>query len=137
MTVEGELAPPVADSAQFLLHCQRDRHRTLAATHQLAEAGLLQPWPLKVSSGPEAEPITLTGLYQLDMAKLDALPDDVYASLKGPAMALAQAQHFSKANIDQLSRRADYHRQRAPDKLTDELDSLFGEGDDEELKFDF
>ena len=136
----GELTPTVARCAHFLQQCQRERQRTLAVTQQLAEARLIQPWPLKVLTAPEADPVTMKGLYQLDLSRLDALTEADYFALKGPAMALAHAQYFSMANVEQLSRRAAFLTQRdgatspAGPVMPESIDVLFGERDEDKLK---
>lgn len=140
MTDLGELTEAVAHTARFLQHCQRDLQRTLMATRKLESAGLLQPWPLEVKSAPDAEPVTLSGLYKLDQAKLEALTDEVYASLKGPAMTLAYAQLFSSTHQgEQLTKRAALQEKLAEAQtLPMNRDSFFGISDDDDsiLSFD-
>lgn len=137
MTEEGELTASVAQLARFLQHCQHDRQRTLAATRMLAEAELLEPWPLKVQAGADADPITLSGLYRLNHQRLDGLSVEAFSRLQGAPMALAYAQHFSVSNVDQLSRRAAYHAQRAAGEPPEDLDALFSTLGDDDFELDF
>jgi len=107
-------------------------------TQQLAEARLIQPWPLKVRPAPKADPVTMEGLYQLDLSRLDALKGTDYVALQGAAMALAHAQAFSMANVEQLSRRAAFLAQHAETKPPEDLDSFFSSlKKDDEMKFNF
>ncbi|NLY57971.1 MAG: SapC family protein, partial [Gammaproteobacteria bacterium] len=50
---------------------------------QLAAAGLLIPWPLKVKLQVDQQPVPLSGLHCVDMQRLNSLGASTYASLQG------------------------------------------------------
>ncbi|NLY59607.1 MAG: SapC family protein [Gammaproteobacteria bacterium] len=141
MDAAGQLTPTVAATADFLQSCQHNRQQTLAAARQLAAAGLLIPWPLKVKLQVDQQPVPLSGLHCVDMQRLDSLDASTYASLQGAPMELAYAQHFAMTNTEQLSRRALFHAQHIAATPTadsaDTIDHLFGDGDDDNLNFNF
>jgi SapC len=66
---------------------------------------LIQPWALKLQQGEQTMPVE--GLYRIDEAALNALPDDAFLSLrKAGALPLAYAQLFSMNQLAMLPKAA-------------------------------
>jgi len=131
---DGNLGQSVARTLEFLQQCDRNRQVTLASAQALADAGVIEPWPLQVARGDEQEPLKVGGLYRIDEKALNALEADAYAALRGGPMALAHAQLFSMGQLNQLTERVRFH-QESQAEPPESLDELFG-GDDD-LTFDF
>lgn len=132
---DGNLGQPVAKTLDFLQQCERNRQVTQAAAKALADAGLLEPWPLQIARGEGQEPLKVNGLYRVSEKGLNALDGEAYTTLRGGPMALAHAQLFSMGQLNQLTERMKFHDQQAADQPPENLDELFG-GDDD-LTFDF
>ena len=64
----------------FLNELERSRRATDVAVSALAEAGIIQPWPIKLKAGHGDQPFT--GLYRVDEAALNALADDAFLKLR-------------------------------------------------------
>ncbi|SEQ51466.1 SapC protein [Ectothiorhodospira magna] len=112
--------------------------RTRQVCQHLWDAGLIQPWPIRVQEGEEER--TLQGFYGIDEARLNQLPAETLARLRDQgALVLAYAHLLSRARIKYLqqttSMQVAYDSKRR--ELDAQLDGLFGEGDKETLKFDF
>lgn len=133
---EGNLARKVAQSLEFLQQCDRNRQVTAASTQKLAEAGVIEPWPLTLERGEGQEPLKVNGLYRVNEKALNALESEAYAVLRGGPMALAHAQLFSMSQLNQLVERARFHaQQEGAANPPENLDELFE--DDDDLTFDF
>lgn len=133
---DGALGGQAARTLEFLQQCERNRRVTQAAAGALGEAGVIEPWPLKVERGDGQEPLTVQGLYRVNEKALNGLEAEAYAALRGGPLALAHAQLFSMNQLNQLTERARFHAQQSGTAETPEnLDELFGE--DDELSFDF
>ena len=71
----------------------------------LQAAGLIQPWALNIKQGEQTMPVE--GLYRIDAAALNALPEDAYLTLrKTSALPLAYAQLFSMNQLATLPKAA-------------------------------
>jgi hypothetical protein len=116
---DGQLAPAVAQTWEFLQDVERNRMQTLMVTSMLAEAQLLQPWPLCIESADRSSRRPLDGLYRVDEAALNSLDPGAYAQLRGAPMALIHAQLFSTHQLGQLAIRADFLRSQTPQLPTD------------------
>lgn len=104
---EGKLADTAARAMDFLKQCEQFRAATAVATRALADARLLQRWPLKVNRGEDKEPLTLEKLYQIDEQRLNELDAETLANLRqSGALLLAYTQMLSMNQVDQLSQRA-------------------------------
>lgn len=124
----------VQKTLNFLQQCEQSRRVTEQATQALADAGVLGQWPLTLSRGEEQTPQAVRGLYRVDEPALNALSAETYATLQGAPMALAHAQMFSVAQLDQLTERDKALAEKGSEP--EDLEALFGE-DDDELNFDF
>lgn len=126
---DGTLAAPVAQLFDFLGKCEADRARTRAAATALAEAGVLEPWPLRIERGEGEEPLGLGGLLRVSEARLNALEGGVYASIRGAPMALAHAQLFSMLQVQNLVARARLPRGEAMEPAFQTENDLWGAED--------
>jgi len=134
---DGELNEPVARTLDFLQQCEKNRQVTAAATQALAEAGVIEAWPLKLNTAEGQEPVPVNGLYRINEQALNNLDDDAYAKLRGGPMALAHAQLFSMSQLNQLTDRVKFHDKHTAGKEDPvDLEDLFGD-DDDDLSFNF
>ncbi|WNK21203.1 SapC family protein [Halomonas piscis] len=132
---DGEPSATVQQTLDFLQQCEANRQQTQAATQALQQAGVIAQWPLTIQRhGEDAEPKAVKGLYRIDEAALNALDAETLATLQGAPLALAYAQMFSTAQLEQLSERD--KRLKDTGDVPENLDGFFGE-DDDELSFDF
>lgn len=133
----GEPTKGMSSTLDFLNQCENDRQRTQAAVDALQAAGVIKPWELSIDRGEGEDPAKIGGLYRVDEHALNTLAAEDYASLQGAPMALAHVHLFSVSERKQLTDRYAYHAQQSSQESTDDLDHLFGEGDDDDLSFDF
>ena len=132
----GEPTQPVADTLAFLTQCEHSRVATQAACQALENAGVLVPWKLIVPIGESHQQVN--GLYRVDEQALNALSVHTFTTLQGAPMTLAYAQLFSTHQTEQLTQRAKLHETLATAHTPPEdLDTIFGNADDDELLFDF
>jgi hypothetical protein len=138
-TEEGELTDAVKPAFQFLVSSEKSRQQAVMAAQALANANVLVPWPLTVTQ-PDGSSFTYSSLYQVDEKALHALDDATFAHLKGAPLQLAYAQQLAVSQLSELGKRAQLQaklaEQQAPDNVPENLDGVFGDGDDE-LTFDF
>lgn len=134
---EGNLATPVQKTLEFLNQCDKNRQVTAASTQKLADAGVIEPWPLTLERGEGQEPLKVNGLYRVNEKALNALEADTYTTLSGGPMALAYAQLFSMSQLNQLTERAKLHAQQGTQEMPENLDSVLDGMDDDDLTFDF
>lgn len=136
---QGELTPPMKDVVTFLQNVQKDLQRTRAIVAQLADANLMEPWPVtfplpEASQGKQR----IEGLYRISESHLRALPPEVLAKLtQSGALSVAYAQLLSQSRINDLIKRHTEGGQPHPNAEKVDLESLFNEGDDDfEFNFD-
>jgi hypothetical protein len=104
-------------------------------TTQLADAEVLEPWPITWQKGDQ--PQGIKGYYRVNEQKLHALsPEDCAEFTRSGAMGLAYAQVFSQARLADLKYREAKKQAASPAAVADNLEQLFGGGDDT-LKFNF
>ena len=127
---EGELAPETATLLNFLQQCDNSRNQTQTACNALAEAGVIEPWKLKVkTSEVDEEPQPIEGIYRINEDALNKLFKPVLIRLReAGALPLAYAQLFSMERLRQLGRRGEYIalQQETADRSLD-LKGLFDE----------
>ena len=91
---------------EFLRHIEASRMTTDLAVASLAEAGVIEPWPLEVQVGEKKA--GTKGLHRVNESALHGLDDDAFVKLrKTSALPLAYAQLMSMGQIarfDQLMR---------------------------------
>ena len=76
---DGNISPALKEVLDFLNGLERSRKTTDVAVSALAEAGVIQPWPITLKTEQGDQPTT--GLYRIDEAALNALADDVFLKL--------------------------------------------------------
>jgi len=136
---DGKLTGTAAETFEFLNQYEHSRHATQLTADALDQAGVIEPWRLTIQRGEGQEPSTVNGLYRINEQALNSLENDIYVTLKGAPMALAYAQMFSIAQLNQLKNRATFHAQHdASQQAPETLESLLGglDDDDDELTFD-
>lgn len=131
----GELSTPVSKIFEFLQQCEVDRQRTAVSVAALADAGLIEPWPLELPRGEDDEPLVVKGLYRINEQALHALEPQALHALRGSPLAIAYAQLFASHQIREMLRRAEYLVKINPDPSDAfDLETFFG-GEDDELSF--
>lgn len=110
---DGEkLSAPLGQTFQFLQMIEQNRSATENAVTGLAEAGVIVPWKLTIGTGEQAK--SVTGLYRVDEAALNALADDAFLKLRqAGSLALAYAQLLSTGQDRTIQRLIALH-----DRLT-------------------
>jgi hypothetical protein len=135
---DGNLSAPLKQIVDFLGQLEHNLKFTETAVSALAEAGVIQPWPIKLKS--EQADKTLAGLHRVDEAALKALTDEAFLKVhKAAALPIAYAQMLSTAQFNLFQPLARLQAQLAPAPaamLPESLDSLFGISSDDTIKFD-
>ena len=131
---DGELSVPVVRAFEYLQQCEVDRQRTAASVAILADAGLIEPWPLELPRGDD-EPLVINGLYRINEQRLHSLESEELHALRGSPLAIAYAQLFASHQIREMLRRAEYLVKINPGPSDAfDLETFFG-GEDDELSF--
>ena len=138
---DGNMSPALKRAFDFLSDVERSRRTTDVAVAALAEAGVIQPWPitLKTEQGDQAVP----GLHRVDEAALNALTDDVFLKLrKASALPIAYAQMLSMGQLGMFEHFARLQAQLRPQAtsslvaaLPESLDSLLELPSDDIVRF--
>ncbi len=137
-TPDGNVAPPLKTILDFLSELDRNRAATQIAVASLEQQGIIVPWPITVqtSEGQKA----LDGLFRIDEAAMNALPEDQFAKLRATgALLIAHGQLFSMSQLSVFPKLAELHAKLAPKPLAplpDTLDKLFDTSNNEYLRFD-
>jgi len=88
---------------EFCSQTELNRVATQAAVDALNVAGLVRPWPISAKNGDNA--IAVEGLFKVDEAALNALPDEDFLLLRtSGALALAYAQLLSMNQFSVLEK---------------------------------
>ncbi|MBP0441198.1 SapC family protein [Tianweitania sediminis] len=131
----GGVAPETQRMMQFMTTLQQAEQATAVGVRALQEANLIEPWPLKLGSGENAQ--SVAGLFRVNEAALNALEAEPLLTLrKAGALALAYAQLISAGNIQVLGSimgaqdKANAQRMTVPEKS-------FLPEDDGSLKIDW
>ena len=105
---------------------------------KLADAGVIEAWPLQIGRGEGQEPLKVNGLFRISEKALSGLDAEALHALRGGPLSLAYAQLFSTHQFGELKKRADLLAEAARTQQAPEnLDSLFDSGPDDDLEFDF
>jgi len=103
---DGEQDESFVEVMTFLIRCNQDRAATQAACNALANAGVIEAWPLNVQKGEGEGATTIEGLFRVNEAKLNSLEPLKFAGLReSGAFTLAYAQLFSMTQLKLLNRR--------------------------------
>ena len=109
---DGAVSQALRPIVDLLLESERRRKATEVAVLALAEAGVIQPWPITVKAAEGEKPIT--GLHRIDEAALNALGDEGFLKLrKASALPLAYAQLLSMGQLGVFEQVAKLHEQLA------------------------
>lgn len=135
---DGELEDRVAEVLKFTTQCKQNRQLTKLASGALATAGVIEPWPVSIERGASEEPLKVNGVHRINELALNELDCDGLADLRSTgALALAYAQLFSTAQLEQLTQRAEYHQKTAKRSAPPaSLSGLFSSEDSGSLNFD-
>jgi hypothetical protein len=124
---QGKLSPALKAVFEAAMAVERNRKATDLAVAALAQAEVIRPWQITVKSGEDERPIS--GLYRVDEAALNSLPDDAFLGLrKANALAIAYTQMLSTRQLGLFERLETLHS-RAPQSpplaaLPETLDGL-------------
>lgn len=135
---DGNLSPALKSVLDFLNELERSRRTTDVAVAALAEAGVIQPWPiqLKTEQGEQPAPVSL---YRVDEIALNALTDEAFLKLrKASALPIAYAQMLSMGQLGMFEHLARLQAQLRPPPaptLPESIDSLFEMPGDDTIQF--
>lgn len=132
---DGEPSEQLRGILDFLAKVQRNARATQTAVDALAAEDCLEPWPLKTRVGDEDVPVE--GLFRVNEAALNALDDAAFLRLRAAgALPVAYGQMLSMQQLATLQRLGQHQAQQqgARREIAD-LDELFGQDDDDMLRF--
>ncbi|MFP4147127.1 MAG: SapC family protein [Halorhodospira sp.] len=134
---DGRVSREVRRKARLIERLEREQQQLSQSAAALAEAQLLEPWPLEVRIGAE-QTHTLRGLYRVHAEGLRALGDgETLAHLQSQgALELAYAQWASRHQMRKLKRWADQWR-REERRQARLIEDAFPAAEDEDLRFDW
>lgn len=111
-TADGKPSPSVSQLMEFLRQIEGNRMATDLAVASLAEAGVIEVWPLEAEV--DGKKSAIKGLHRINEAALAGLDDDVFLKLrKTGALRLAYAQLMSMAQIARFAQLAQLKQQLA------------------------
>jgi hypothetical protein len=100
------LGKAAQEMLNLLSQTEASRVLTQRLVDALQAAELIHPWALNVKQGEQTIPVE--GIYRIDEAALNALPDEAYLTLrKTGALPLAYAQLFSMNQLAMLPKAAE------------------------------
>jgi hypothetical protein len=119
----------------LLKEIEQNRATTELAMTDLAEAGVIQPWPLHIKEGDQE--VAVKGLYRIDAAALAALDDETFLKLRrSSALTLAHAQLISLQTLGVFQQlRAVQERLAQQAKPLPSVSSLFPTDDGGTIRF--
>ena len=135
---DGNLSPVLKSVLDLLNELERSRRVTEMAVAALADAGVIQPWTIKLKSEQGEQPIT--GLHRIDELALNGLTDDVFLKLRktSGALPIAYAQMLSMGQLGMFEYLAKLQAQLRPQPaatLPENIDSLFELPGDDIVRF--
>jgi hypothetical protein len=134
---DGKLSPALQKVLDFLGGLQRSRRDTDLAVIALAEAGVIQPWPITLRTGQDER--LVARLHRIDEAALNNLTDDAFLKLrKASALQIAYAQLVSMGRLAIFEELAQLHARLTPPPpaaLPESLDSIFELPSGETIRF--
>ncbi len=137
-TADGNVAPKLKGLLDFLGQLDQAHAATQIAVASLEQAGVIAEWPLVVKNEKGEQKVD--GLFRIDEAALNALPEDKFAKIRATgALAIAYGQLFSMSQLSIFQNLMKLQSQlapRPPGPLPDTLDTLFDMGNSEYIKFD-
>ncbi len=135
---EGMPSAVTKQALDFLIGLERSRKVTEAAVSALAEAGVIQPWPVKRKTAEGESKVA--GLNRVDEPAFNALSDDAFLKLRKTAAALpiAYAQLLSMGQLGMFEHLERLQAQLRPPPLSalpENIDSLFELPSDDTVQF--
>jgi signal transduction histidine kinase len=133
---DGKPSPATKTALDFLVAIERSRISTDLAVAALAEAGLIQPWLIKVNADVTAQP--LNGLFRVDELALNNLSDEAFLKLrKSSALPLAYMQLLSTGQVALFEQLIRMQHQLAPRQERQfSLKEIFAAAESETIRFD-
>src|SRR5215831_8787403 len=121
----GNPSPTTNTALEFLSGIERSRRATDLAVAALADAGLIQPWPLKVTTDGQATPVN--GFFRVDEAALNSCDDEAFLKIrKSAALPLAYMQLLSMNQVAVFTQLIRLQQQLAPRQQRQlSLDEIF------------
>lgn len=130
----GDLSKESMQILNFISQCEYNRQATLAGCKALADAGLIEAWPIAIQRNG-ADAVNISGLYRVNEEELNKLDDQSFKRLRDTcALTIAYAQMFSSAQIEQLVQRVELLGKESP---VTGIPDIFSEQDTGTLNFDF
>jgi hypothetical protein len=132
---DGVPSAALKATLEFLGQIEQNRTATDVALAALADAGIIQPWPLQVQDGKQQVPVK--GLHCINEAALNALDDEAFLKLrKSSALFLAQAQLMSMQTLGVFQHLMALQQQLAQQtKPLPDVSSMFLAEDSGTIKF--
>ena len=135
---DGNISPALKKALDFLNALELSRRATDVAVAALAEAGIIQPWQIKLKA--EQAERAIAGLYRIDEVGLNALADDAFLKLRktSGALPIAYAQLLSMGQLGIFEHLARLQAQSRPPPLSalpENIDSLFELPSDDKIQF--
>jgi hypothetical protein len=129
---DGHISQAISDVVDVLKGIERNRVTTTTAIATLVRCDVLRPWDARLKAGDDLR--SLGGLYCVDEAALNALPDEPFlAARKAQAISLAYMQLLSMGQLGILEQRAKVQDHMG--KATAQPANLFGMSTDDTLQF--
>ena len=133
-TGDGKPSKSVSAHIEFLRQIEGSRVATELAMASLAEAGLIESWPLELEV--DGKKTAINGLLRVNEQALNRLDDEAFLKLrKTSALNLAYAQIMSMGQVTRFHQLMQLRQQLAqiPNIKTDEL---FKIAPDDSIRFD-
>jgi hypothetical protein len=134
-TADGKPSPAVSQLVEFLRRIDGSRMATELAIASLAEAGVIERWPLQVQVGDKKAGIN--DLYRVNESALGELDDEGFLKLrKTGALRLAYAQIMSMQQIDRFDQLMRLRQQLAQQPKIRPPEELFKMEPTDLIRFD-
>jgi hypothetical protein len=137
LDADGNVSQAVKPIFDLLVEAERSRKGTQLAVSALVDAGVVQPWPIKLKT-PQAEQ-TIGGLHRIDEAALNALGDESFLKLrKAAALPVAYGQLLSMGQLGVFEPLAKLHAQLAQTavaRMPESVDKLLEMPSDDIVRF--
>ncbi len=98
---DGQLSQAASNVWSFMLEVAKGEARLSAGCDRLAEAGVIEPWPLSVREGDSTRQVE--GLHRVGEGRLNGLSDEAFLAVRhAGTLSVAYAQLFSTGHLDKL-----------------------------------
>lgn len=131
---EGKPAKRVGETLEFLKQCERNRLLTERAVAAIAEADIVEDWPVSVKT--EQGERKVTGLKRVSETKMNELDDAAFVALrKVAALPIVYAHLLSLQNLSNFDRVIRLRDQLAAAKAAQSAKPAWQVADEDELLF--